>query len=157
MATLLLVLGIAALIIGVVIYYNGNFRIADEEVIGTVIGGVGGCLAVVSLVAVLLLGIEVSNLNVIDEKIAMYQEENTKIEEQIVAVVESYQKYENDIFEKVTPESVVTLVSLYPELKSDTLVQSQIEIYVNNNNYIKMLKEDKINGDVYRWWLYFGG
>lgn len=157
MTILLLVLGIAALITGVVIYYNGNFRSADEEIIGITTGAIGGCVAIVSLIAVLILGVEVSNLSVIDEKIAMYQEENTKIEEQIVDVVEGYQKYETDIFEKVTPESAVTLVSLYPELKSDTLVQSQIEVYINNNNYIKTLKEDKINGDVYRWWLYFGG
>ena len=97
------------------------------------------------------------NLRVIDDKIAMYEEENAKIETQIANVVEQYQKYETEIFTEVAPESSVTLVSLYPELKSDTLVQSQIDIYVQNNEKIKELREKKINEKIYRWWLYFGG
>ena len=58
---------------------------------------------------------------------------------------------------EVSPESAVTMVSLYPELKSDSLVQAQIEVYVENNKTIKYLKDKQIKGDVYRWWLYFGG
>ena len=92
-----------------------------------------------------------------DEKIAMYQEENTKIEEQIATVVEQYQNYETEIFTSVKPESSVALVSLYPELKSDTLVQSQIEVYVQNNKKIKELRESKIDYANFLWWLYFGG
>ena len=157
MVILLLVLGIAAAIAGVCIYYNCRFENADEEVIGGAIGLIGGIIAAMSLAAIIILGINVSELKVIDEKIAMYQEENTKIEQQIADVVKGYQKHEKDIFENVTPDSAVTLVSLYPELKSDTLVQSQIEVYVSNNECIKDLKEQQINGDVYRWWLYFGG
>ena len=87
----------------------------------------------------------------------MYQEENSKIEEQIAETVKQYQQHETDIFTEVTPDSSITLVALYPELKSDTLVQSQIEVYVNNNEKVKSLKESKINGSIYRWWLYFGG
>ena len=49
------------------------------------------------------------------------------------------------------------LVTLYPELKADTLVAKQIEIYTNNNQKIKELKEQKLYGKVYKWWLYFGG
>lgn len=92
----------------------------------------------------------------IDQKIALYEEENAKIEQQIAATVKQYQEYESGIFTDVAPESSITLVALYPELKSDTLVQSQIEVYVENNNTIKELKSTAINASVYRWWLYFG-
>lgn len=51
----------------------------------------------------------------------------------------------------------MTLITLYPELKSDKLVQKQINIYVDNNKKIKILKEKQINGKVLKWWLYFGG
>ena len=54
-------------------------------------------------------------------------------------------------------ESSITLVSLYPELKADTLVTKQIEVYIDNNKKIKNLKEKKINLSVKKWWLYFGG
>ena len=116
----------------------------------------GGAMFVVSIVTAIILIINVSSLSVIDDKIAMYQEENDKIETQIETVVKQYQEYETDIFTGVTTDSAITLVSLYPELKSDTLVQSQIDIYVKNNEKIKELKEKNINGSVYRWWLYFG-
>lgn len=116
-----------------------------------------GCVAFFNaIVATIWLGVNVSYLNTIDERIAMYQEENTKIEEQIATVVEQYQEYETKIFTEVSPESAITLVALYPDLKADELVKSQIDIYVENNKQIKTLQEEKITASVKRWWLYFG-
>lgn len=86
----------------------------------------------------------------------MYETENTKIEQQIVDVVKQYREYESGIFTEVAPEGAMTLVTLYPELKSDALVQSQIEVYIENNKSIKELKSMTINASFYRWWLYFG-
>ena len=34
---------------------------------------------------------------------------------------------------------------------------AQIEVYAENNKIIKDLRDQQIKGDVYRWWLYFGG
>ena len=129
----------------------------DFENLGLTLCIVGGTSTIISIIATIILGITVRQLGVIDQKIAMYEEENTKIETQIAEMVEQYQQYETDIFTEVKPESSMTLVSLYPELKSDTLVQSQIEVHTANNHKIKELKETQIDGPVYRWWLYFGG
>lgn len=122
----------------------------------SVVTGASVLMFGVTLIATLVLSIQISNLKVIDQKIAMYQEENTKIEEQISEVVKQYQEYESGIFAEASPESAITLVALYPDLKSDTLVQKQIDVYLENNETIKNLKADKINGSVKRWWLYFG-
>ena len=116
-----------------------------------------GCGLVISLLATIKLGVNVSELSVIDSKITMYQEENTKIEQQIANVVAQYQQYETKTFTTIAPENSMTLITLYPELKSDKLVQKQINIYVDNNKKIKILKEKQINGKVLKWWLYFGG
>ena len=91
------------------------------------------------------------------QALEMYQAENESIEAQISECVKQYQQYETEIFTEVAPESSITLVSLYPELKADALVSKQIEVYVDNNEKIKELKMSKINGDITRWWLYFGG
>lgn len=64
--------------------------------------------------------------------------------------------FDKDVFTSVKPNSYIQLVSLYPELKSDTLVKAQIKTYQSNNKKIKELKEQAINGNVKRWWLYFG-
>ena len=117
----------------------------------------GVALGFVSFIAIIVLGIEVKSLSVIDDRIVMYEEENARIEQQVADVVEQYQKYETDIFMEVAPESAVTMVSLYPELKSDSLVQAQIEVYTENNKTIRDLRDKQIKGNVYRWWLYFGG
>ena len=112
---------------------------------------------VVSFVVGIFLGIAVSNGRTIDEKILMYQEENTKIEKQIDTLVSNYMNHESNTYEKFKSESSITLVSMYPELKSDKLVEEQISVYEENNKKIRELKEDKINLKVKRWWLYFGG
>lgn len=116
-----------------------------------------GISLAISLIVTIILGVMVSLLPVIDSQIEMYQEENTQIEQQIANVVCQYQQYETEIFTTVAPEDSISLVALYPELKSDTLVQKQIDVYVANNEKIKALKEKQINGSVLRWWLYFGG
>ena len=105
----------------------------------------------------MFLGISVSNGKTIDEKIVMYQEENNKIEKQIDTLVSNYMNYESDTYEKIKSESSITLVSMYPELKSDKLVEEQISVYEENNKKIREFKEDKINLKVKKWWLYFGG
>lgn len=79
------------------------------------------CSGVLFVIAIFL-GVLVSNGRTIDEKIAMYKEENTKIEKQIDTLVSNYMDYESDVYEKFKSESSITLVSMYPELKSDKLV-----------------------------------
>ena len=153
MILVILAVGLALLVGGSVVYFKCR---SDVEAVGFAMGVVGGIIAAVALIATLALGITVSGLPVIDDRIAMYQEENAKIEAQIAEVVQQYQQYETDIFTEVAPESAMTLVALYPELKSDSLVESQIELYINNNNQIRALREEKITGSVSKWWLYFG-
>ena len=91
------------------------------------------------------------------EKITMYEQQNKQIKEQIDTVVKQYQEYESDTYAMTSSESSITLVSLYPELKSDELVKKQIAVYQENNKKIINLKEKQIDANVAKWWLYFGG
>lgn len=109
--------------------------------------------------AIILIGLLVGlcAVSTTDDKLAMYEEENAKIEVQIADIITQYQQYEQDTFSEVSAESSMTLISLYPELKSDALVQKQIDMYIENNARIKQLKEDLINLDLLRFMIYFGG
>lgn len=89
-------------------------------------------------------------------KIEMYEKENQKIEEQVDVLVKQYMEYEGKTLKEFKSESSITLVSLYPELKSDTLISKQIEVYIANNNKIKELKEKEIEMKIGKWLLYFG-
>ena len=153
MILVILVLGILMAVGGTILYYKLD---DDKDAIGTSLQIIGTIIIMISTIASIILFISVIDRVGIDKKIAMYEAENTKIEQQIADVVTQYQEYEAGIFTEVAPESAMTLVALYPELKSDTLVQSQIEVYANNNRQIKELKCTAINTSVLRWWLYFG-
>lgn len=153
MILVILILGILMAVGGTILYYKLD---GDKDTIGTSLQIIGAIIIIISTIASIILFISVIDRVGIEKNIAMYEEENTKIEQQIADVVTQYQEYEAGIFTEVTPESAMTLVALYPELKSDTLVQSQIEVYADNNKQIKELKCKAINASVIRWWLYFG-
>lgn len=153
MILVILVLGILMAVGGTILYYKLD---DDKDAIGTSLQIIGAIIIIISTIVSIILFISVIDRVGIEKNIAMYEEENTKIEQQIADVVTQYQEYEAGIFTEVAPESAMTLVALYPELKSDTLVQSQIEVYADNNKQIKELKCKAINASVIRWWLYFG-
>lgn len=115
-----------------------------------------GILWVIDLIILALCTVWLIYGRTIDEKIDMYTEENTKIENSIDELVSNYMEFESDTFKDITVDSAITLVSLYPELKSDELVKIQIETYQANNEKIKALREAKIDLVAEKWWVYFG-
>ena len=130
--------------------YEGGFFI------GAGVAGVFACIVLIiaccNLSAVLPI-----HENMIDEKIIMYQRENERIEAEMDAMVDSYMQYETDIIDSVVEgKSSIALVSLFPELKSDALVQKQLDVYLENNEKIKELKAEKIELVRKRWLVYFG-
>lgn len=96
---------------------------------------IAGVASIFLLVWVAALIITVGNGYTIDNKIAMYEKENASIEKNIDVTIRDY---------------------MDSELKSDTLVQKQIEVYVTNNDKIRQLKEKKIDLANAKWKLYFG-
>ena len=153
MILVILAIGILMVTLGIVLYDKLDY---GKDKIGKIFQIIGTVATIISTIVTIVLLVCVLNRVNIEKKIAIYEEENTKIEQQIADTVKQYQEYETGIFTEVAPESSITLVALYPELKSDTLVQSQIEVYVENSKTIKELKSSAINAPVYRWWLYFG-
>lgn len=116
----------------------------------------GISIGLIAVIAAVIVTSCLIDLRPIDAKIAMHQEENAIIEEQLTATIENYLSHEKAVFESTTPDSAITLISLYPELKSDQLIESQIQTYIDNSSRIRALKEKKLNKSIYRWWLYFG-
>lgn len=93
----------------------------------------------------------------VDKMIAMYEDENTKIETKIRETVRAYMEYEESTYEKLVADAdLTTLVIKYPELNSNELVKAEIMTYKENNDKLKELKEQQINKSIMAWWLYFG-
>lgn len=158
----ILLLSIIGFTIGCTIsrYLNSQVHQSDDWInYGVVVSIISVVTFIFTLFFTITCICEVIDARYLDESIAMYEEENQKIEQSIALTVENYQKYETDIFKDVSnshSESPMILLTLYPELKSDALVQKQIEVYVSNNEKIIELKAQKIRAKSSKWWLYFG-
>lgn len=158
MFCLILILSVIAMIICVIISCLTEPDYGDFSVHGLffVFAWISGIVALVMVIAICHITPKIATASTLDEKIAMYQEENATIEQDIDRIVEEYLKYEHDTFlDLKTEENSITLVTLFPELKSDKLVQQQLEIYVANNAKIRSLKEKKIDITKLKWLLNF--
>lgn len=163
MLIVIFALGAIALGVGVIVYqiyrsrrhYGCRKPQIPEEVHAAFIIG-GGALMIVSAVTALCIGIKLSNSMIIDDKITMYKAQNEEIEQRVSALVDNYMEYEQDTYNNINCDDPMSLVILLPELKSSELVNSQIELYVFNNNKIIELEAEKLECKPFRWWLYFG-
>lgn len=120
------------------------------------LGAILGCVCeFIVVITIITCCYDVSQSKVIDRKINMYQEENANIEKEITNIVNSYKDYEKEIISNISDMEVLFIK--IPELKSSELVKTQMNTYMENNKKIKELKEEKINYNVSKWWIYFGG
>lgn len=132
---------------------TGDDDLVGLYFVGAIICGIG---SIIILIWVVCLIHDVGTGYTIDEKIAMYEEENASIEERIDTTVKNYMDFEANTYAEFKDEDAISLVSLFPELRSDTLVQEQMSVYVANNEKIKELKEQRIDLSKAKFMLYFG-
>lgn len=115
-----------------------------------------GCLLVDILPVWIFIGLLICYPYNIDKKLAMYEEENLKIEEKVKNTVQGYMNYEQETYSNLVKDAELeTLLIKYPELNSNTLVKQEIKIYKENNTKIKELKEKEIDKNIIGWWLFF--
>ena len=150
---------IIMVLISILSYYLG-FKIFENDeyeqfsFLAFIVGIIFTVLSIVAGICCYIILEDLCEIPIIEQKIIVYQDENKKIEEEIHTIVENYKDYESGIFDKNA--SVSTIVNLYPELKSDSLVKQQIDIYQKNNEQIKKLKVSLLEAKKAKFMLYFG-
>lgn len=163
---MLIVLFIVFLIIGILSFLLSMWALNNDHeytgffgCLGIIVAGIAEFIIIISIICNI---VGLTDLKVADKKIAMYEEENSNIQNQVSEIVKNYQEYEKNTYSEslknvdLSNTDVVVLAQLYPDLKANEMVKKQIEIYQDNNNKIKELKEQKINNELCKWWLYFG-
>lgn len=154
MLIVFLLLGIAFFVSGLLVLLTTQY--GDENPYSYIGMVIGGLIFLGSFITMIVGGVIISKERVIHQQIAMYEEENTKIESSVTQTVERYLEHELNIFENLQGENIQTLLVVYPEINGNELVKKQIEIYVNNNDKVRALKEQKLNIEVWKFWVYFG-
>ena len=141
-------LTILAIIIAYVSWKNCDDAIEFISSIGAVLFGI------IDFIIILVIICCGADMFTIKDKIKMYEEENSKIEEQLTEIVQNYQGYEKETISNIADMEVAFIK--FPELKTSELVSKQMNVYIENNNKIKELKQKKIDTKIYKWLLYFG-
>lgn len=150
-----IVLGICVilLIMGIIMLNDYSY-----EGGGSVLCAIGGTIGVVFLfVLFVALCCYNSTKSTADSQIKVYEEQNEVVMNQIEPLVEKYLNYEKDTYNnlKVDANNLVAL-SMYPELKGDEFIQSQIKIIIDNQKKITELKLRKAKLNAYKLWLFIG-
>lgn len=153
---------IVFLVISIIMLICGIFTYADWRSDGSIgLITIGGISSFVCLIVACFGIVGLQDISLADQKIQMCEEENKRIELQVEITVNQYLEYEQGIIDKIdiskySGDKLLLISQLYPDLKANTLLQQQLELYVKNNDQIRKLKLDKLNNSKWKFWLYFG-
>lgn len=150
MLWVMLILAVLLIILGFILLYR------DIEFSGISCCTVGVIGAITSLLAIVIVIVNISYARAIPDKITILEEQNMKIEQNIDAVVSGYLSHESDTYNKLTPYDPDVFAAMYPQLASNETVKKQMELYISNNKQITEHKLKLCDISVYKWWLYFG-
>lgn len=153
MITLFLLLSIGCIILADVLE-NSNCKLCTIVAIPGIIG-VAGC-AIFGIWTIWNIFIVASGFG-IQEKIQIYEDQNTQIEQSIDAAVKAYCEHEQITYVQMSDGAVALVAAAYPELASSELVKTQMEVWTSNSNELKELKSKLVDFHRAQYFLYFGG
>lgn len=120
-------------------------------------GALGVILAIICGIWTLWNIIVVASGFGIQEKIQIYEDQNTQIEESIDAAVKAYCEHEQITYVQMSDGAVALVAAAYPELASSELVKTQMEVWTSNTHELKKMKSKLVDFNKARYFLYFGG
>lgn len=153
MITLLLAIALGLVLLAEIIDGSTNkfgFLAVVPGVLGTVFAIIFGIWTLWNIIVV------ASGFG-IQEKIGIYEEQNTQIEQSIDAAVKAYCEHEQITYVQMSDGAVALVAAAYPELASSELVKTQMDIWTSNSNELKELKSDLVDFHRAQYFLYFGG
>lgn len=146
--------GLLLLLVAVVISFKN-----DDSMTARVMAGTGVTLVIFfGAISFFIWGEIGPQVQIIQKKIAMYEEENSKIEADVATMVQNYMSHERTTYEGLVIDSQnpITVATMYPELTSNSLVETQISCYTTNRQKIIALQEEQIGLKGKAWLVFFG-
>lgn len=149
MIYILIFIGIVLCSIGAI---KGTDRYGDSN--GFTIGGI--VLTSISIIGLISLwGAYTYDKNTIDSRLKVIEEQNAIILAQVEPVVQKALEYESNTYKelKINSEKLIALGNMYPNLKDNAFIQTQLQIIINNQAIIRDLKLTKARMNGYRFWI----
>ena len=106
--------------LGIILWFKKSYSDA-----GPTVFAISLIVLVVVIICCLFNVNKIVKANTLEQKITVYQEEMTNIENSINPVVQNYLDHEKETYTALTPDNAVIFASIYPELSSNEIVQKQ--------------------------------
>ena len=151
MLVVFFVICLVCISLGIIIWIKKPYSDA-----GSTVFAISLVVLVVVIICCLFNVNKIVKANTLEQKITVYQEEMTNIENSINPVVQNYLDHEKETYTALAPDNAVIFASIYPELSSNEIVQKQLNIYNEYLISIKNLKLEIAEISTAKWWLYFG-
>ena len=131
--------------------YRGDV-ISDQPtfILGTIIG-------VTSLIAILYCwGVYSYRTEIINSQLDVLESQNAIILSQIEPVIQKALDFESNTYKelKVNPENIITLSQIYPDLKDNSFIQTQLSVILTNQQQITQLKLNKATLNAFHFWIW---
>lgn len=153
MIYIVLIVCVILIILGLILLNNTDYEVGGSALV--MVGGIVGSIFLIALFISLICYNAAKSTA--DSQIKVYEEQNEIVLSQIEPLVEKYLNYEKDTYSSLKVDSnTLVAMSMYPELKGDEFVQSQIKIIMDNQSKITQLKLSKARLNVYKFWLFMG-
>ena len=152
MITLLLAIALGFVLLAEIIDGSTN----KFGFLAVVPGVLGAVFAIVFCIWTLLNIFTVASGFGIQEKIQIYEDQNTQIEQSIDAAVKAYCEHEQITYVQMSDGAVALVAAAYPELASSELVKTQMEVWTSNSKELKDLKSKLVDFHRAQDFLYFG-
>lgn len=126
----------------------------DEDSVFTYIGGF--ITIICSIVLCALYGICYYNKHTLDSQIGVLEQQNETVLSQIEPIVNNALTFESETYKelKLSPERIIAIGQMYPDLKDNTFLQIQMKIIIHNQQEITRLKLAKARLKVFKFFIW---
>lgn len=131
-------------------YRGDSFSEQPTFILGIFIG-------VSSLIAILCCwGVYSYRTETINSQLEVLESQNAIILSQIEPVVQKALDFESNTYKelKVNPENIITISQIYPDLKDNSFIQTQLNVIINNQRQITQLKLNKATLNAFHFWIW---
>jgi hypothetical protein len=131
--------------------YRGDcFSDQSTFILGTFIG-------VPSLIAILCCwGVYSYRTETINSQLEVLESQNEIVLSQIEPVIQKALDFESNTYKelKVNPENIITISQIYPDLKDNSFIQTQLNVILTNQQQITQLKLNKATLNAFHFWIW---
>lgn len=150
---ILLTLSIILIIIGIVDYKKDSY--------GTLVNNTiflwGRTLFVIfAFITLIIWGCYSYDKNTIDKQLLVLEEQNELVLKQIEPIIQKALEYESNTYKELglSADKLIAVGNIYPDLKNNVFIQTQMQVIINNQKDIRDLKLMKARLGGYRFWIW---